>query len=190
MLGLKDNLRENPGLRVHYNAIDTIDKLSEYLSRFFNQQLLVMCIGTDKCIGDCLAPLVGSILTKSNFPHPIIGTLDTPVHAINIEATIKNTLMEYPNYFIIAIDACIGFEDCIGDIQIKATPIYPGKGVGKSLPHVGDISIVGVVDTFDNSDLFSIRNIRLSFIMNMAEKIANSLLLASEKYAALELKET
>jgi putative sporulation protein YyaC len=167
------------GLRVNYNETDSVELISQHLKKFFNKRVLVMCIGTDKCIGDCLAPLVGSILIKKNFSCPVIGTLDNPVHAINIEGIIKKTLQEYPEHLIIAIDACIGFQEYVGDIQIKSSPIFPGKGVGKSLPHIGDISIVGVVDTFDNSDLFSIRNIRLSFIMNMAEKIANALLLAS-----------
>jgi putative sporulation protein YyaC len=182
---MKDILTDNLGLRVNYNDIDAIQTICEYLMKFINNKTLIMCIGTDKCIGDCLAPLVGTLLTKNSFPHPVIGTLDNPVHAINIEAIIKRTLTEYPEHFIIAIDACIGFEEYIGDIQLKLSPVYPGKGVGKSLPHVGDISIVGVVDTFDNSDLFSIRNIRLSFIMNMAEIIANSLISASNHNLSL-----
>lgn len=181
MPNLHDILTDNLGLRVNYNDIKATELISEYLMQFLGRKILVMCIGTDKCIGDCLAPLVGSILVKNNFAYPVIGTLDNPVHAINIEGIIKKTQVEYPNHFIIAIDACIGFEEYIGDIQIKLSPIYPGKGVGKILPHIGDISIVGVVDTFDNSDLFSIRSIRLSFIMKMAETIANALIIASSK---------
>lgn len=178
---MHDILVDNLGLRVNYSDANASELISEYLLQFLDRKVLVMCIGTDKCIGDCLAPLVGSLLTKDNFAYPVIGTLDHPVHAINIEGIIRKTLQDYPEHFIIAIDACIGFEDCIGDIQIKLSPIYPGKGVGKTLPHIGDISIVGVVDSFDNSDLFSIRNIRLSFIMNMAEIIAKSLILAVNK---------
>lgn len=179
---MNDILTENLGLRTNYKDNSSTTLISEYLSKHLNEKVLIMCIGTDKCIGDCLAPLVGTFLTKNNFKHPVIGTLDNPVHAINIDGIIKKTLHDYPDYLIIAIDACIGFEDCIGDIQIKHSPIFPGKGVGKTLPHIGDLSIVGVVDTFDNSDIFSIRSIRLSFIMNMAETIANSLMLAVNNF--------
>ena len=170
------------GLKTHYENTAAVEFISEYMLEFLKNEMLVVCIGTDKCIGDCLAPLVGSILVKQGFPFKVIGTLDNPVHAINIETVIKKITSEYPDHFIVAIDACIGFEDCIGDIQIKHCPIFPGKGVGKNLPHIGDISIVGVVDSFDNSDLFSIRNIRLNFIMRMAETIADSLILASKRY--------
>lgn len=169
------------GLRVNYLDKDASLTLSNYLSQFLKEETLIVCIGTDKCIGDCLGPLVGTTLKKSNFPYPVIGTLDNPAHAINLESILINIKKKYPNHFIIAIDACLGFEECIGDIQVKLGPVHPGKGVGKSLPNVGNLSIVGVVDSIDNSDLFPIRNTRLSFIMNMAEVIASSLLMACKK---------
>jgi putative sporulation protein YyaC len=172
---LINNRYDSPGIRVNYLDRDAPELLGEYISLFMEEKTLIVCIGTDKCIGDCLGPLVGTFLVKNNFPHPVVGTLDSPAHAINLDSVIKNVKQKYPDYFIIAIDACLGYDNCVGDIQIKMGPVHPGKGVGKNLPHVGDISIVGVVDTIDNSDLFSIKNIRLSFIMNMAEIISAAL---------------
>lgn len=169
------------GVRVNYEEECAINNLAAYLSKFMNEKTIVICIGTDKCIGDCLGPLVGTFLTKSNFPYPVIGTLERPAHAINLDYILKDIKIKYKDNFIIAIDACLGYENCIGDIQIKSGPVHPGKGVGKNLPYVGDISIVGVVDTIDNSDLFSIKNIRLNFIMNMADIIAKGLLQAAKK---------
>jgi putative sporulation protein YyaC len=169
------------GIRVNYLDPKASEELGKYLSKFFQEKTLIVCIGTDKCIGDCLGPLVGMLLAKSDFPYPVIGTLDSPAHAINLDSVIRNIKQKYGEYFVIAIDACIGYEDCVGDIQVKMGPVHPGKGVGKSLPQVGNISIVGVVDTIDNSDMFSIRNIRLNFIMNMSEVIAKSLKIAVKK---------
>jgi putative sporulation protein YyaC len=169
------------GIRTNYLNKSTVRDLGEYVSEFFCEKTLIVCIGTDKCIGDCLGPLVGTFLSKSDFPYPVVGTLDNPAHAINLDKVLKNVKRTYPDHFTIAIDACLGYEDCIGDIQVKMGPVHPGKGVGKVLPQVGDISIVGVVDTIDNSDVFSIRNTRLSFIMNMAEVISEALLYAAKK---------
>ncbi|TDT62403.1 spore protease YyaC [Fonticella tunisiensis] len=177
-------MRNHPdilGIRINYLDKTAVRDLGEYISGFFQEKTLIVCIGTDKCIGDCLGPLVGTFLTKNNFPYPVVGTLDFPAHAINLEKVIKNVKLKYPDYFTIAIDACLGYEDCIGDIQVKLGPVHPGKGVGKVLPQVGDISIVGVVDTIDNSDVFSIRNTRLSFIMAMAEVVSEALLYAAKK---------
>lgn len=169
------------GFRVNYLDSNASLALSEYLSQFINDNTLIICIGTDKCIGDCLGPLVGTSLIKNNFPYPVIGTLENPAHAINLESIIINIKKKYPNHFIIAIDACLGYEECIGDIQVRLGPVHPGKGVGKSLPRVGNLSIVGVVDSIDNSDFFPIKNTRLSFIMNMAEVISQSLIMAAKK---------
>lgn len=172
---------DNPGIRVNYLDKDALDILCDYLSLFMEEKTLIVCIGTDKCIGDCLGPLVGTLLLKAGFDYPIIGTLQMPAHAINLDTIIKDAKKIYPDYFTIAIDACLGYDSCVGDIQVKMGPVHPGKGVGKKLPQIGDISIVGVVDTIDNSDLFSIKNIRLNFIMNMAELISESLIRAAKK---------
>jgi putative sporulation protein YyaC len=169
------------GVRVNYEESFAVNNLANYLSKFMNEKTIVICIGTDKCIGDCLGPLVGTFLTKNNFPYPVIGTLERPAHAINLDYILKDIKIKYKDSFIVAIDACLGYDNCIGDIQVKSGPVHPGKGVGKNLPYVGDISIVGVVDTIDNSDLFSIKNIRLNFIMNIADIIARGLLQAAKK---------
>ena len=172
---------ESTGIRVNYQDKDASEILSNYISNFIEDKTLIVCIGTDKCIGDCLGPLVGTFLLKSGFSHPIIGTLQKPAHAINLDSIIKDVKKDYPDHFTIAIDACLGYDGCVGDIQVMMGPVLPGKGVGKRLPQIGDISIVGVVDTIDNSDLFSIKNIRLSFVMSMAELITSSLISASKK---------
>lgn len=164
------------GMRVPYSDKDAVHSLSSYISQFLNDRTIIVCIGTDKCIGDCLGPLAGTLLSKSDFPYPVIGTLENPAHAINLDNTIKGINQRYKNPFTIAIDACLGQSDLIGDIQVKLGPVHPGKGVGKALPHVGDISIIGVVDSMDVSDMFSIRSIRLDLIMKMAEVISSALI--------------
>ena len=44
------------------------------------------CIGTDRSTGDALGPLVGQRLLKLGFDRtPVIGTLEEPLHALNLE---------------------------------------------------------------------------------------------------------
>jgi putative sporulation protein YyaC len=168
------------GIRMSYSDKDAVHNLGRYVSQFFNDKTLIVCIGTDKCIGDCLGPLVGTLLVKNEFVYPVIGTLENPAHAVNLENVITNIKQKYKDPFIIAVDACLGHCDFIGDIQVKLGPVHPGKGVGKALPHVGDISIIGVVDSMEASDMFSIRSIRLNLIMKMAEVISSALIEASK----------
>lgn len=165
-------------VRIKYDDRNAIELLSKSISSVFKKDTLIMCIGTDKCIGDCLGPLVGTMLIRNSFPLPVIGTLENPAHAINLGNTINEINIKYPDHHIIAVDACLGYRNYIGEIQIKNGPVHPGKGVGKSLPKIGDISIIGITDSLDDPTILTLRNIRLNFIINMAETIAKSILYA------------
>lgn len=169
-------------IKINFQDKHAIKLLSENLSEKLEDNTVIVCIGTDRCIGDTLGPLVGTFLAKSNFKYPFYGTLKNPIHAVNLKEEIRkiNNLHKDPS--IIAIDACLGEEKYIGSIQIRHSPIFPGKGVGKNLPSVGDISVVGIVDKFTIDDFFQIRNIRLNLVMEMAEVIGKSLIKAAKCY--------
>lgn len=146
-------------------------ELKEQLQNYISSNTVIACIGTDKCIGDCLGPLVGTLLTEEEFKFPVYGTLDKPIHALNIHERLNSIKNSHPNAQIIGIDACLGFEENIGEIRIRDYAISPGKGVRKELPEVGVASIIGIVDSNDSSEFFFSRSIRLSFVMDMAKQI-------------------
>lgn len=161
--------------RAFYFQNDCHLVISDFLRSNAENPYLIFCIGTDRYIGDCLGPLIGTLLTKLNIVVPVYGTLDEPIHAVNLTKNIIDAKIKYPSHKVIAIDACLGTKDNIGSIQIKKTPIHPGKGVGKKLPPVGDISIVGIVDSAESKEFLYIHNIRLSLIMKMAESIVRGI---------------
>ena len=57
---------------------NALNKHIAYLNKKY-EDLVLLCIGTDKITGDCLGPLVGSKLMQQNFPHPLYGTLEKPL---------------------------------------------------------------------------------------------------------------
>lgn len=71
------------------------------VKKFISKDTIIVCIGTDKCIGDCLGPLVGSILTENFFPLPVYGTLSSPIHALNIDERLNEIYSNHPNASII-----------------------------------------------------------------------------------------
>jgi len=156
---------------VSYDDKNAPSIIGESLRSFCEVKPIIICIGTDKCIGDSLGPIVGTLLQKEDLPFNIYGTLDDPIHAVNLKEKLHFIYDKHPSHFVIAIDACLGSKDSIGKIQIKLGPIHPGKGVGKKLTSVGNVSIVGVVDSIGNNNGISLHNIRLGFIMNIAETI-------------------
>lgn len=165
------------GIRVSLDDKYATNAICEYISCFMEKECIVLCIGTDKYIGDCLGPLTGSLLLKKDFNTKVFGTLKNPVHAMNIKSVATEIQKNYKDHSIIAIDACLGIKEYIGSIQVKPGAIHPGKGVGKKLPPVGDLSIVGIVETSENSSILPLYNIRLGLIMEMAEVISDALCL-------------
>ena len=162
--------------KIYYKSPLAIHTITDELIKIINDDTVIICIGTDKCIGDCLGPLVGTLLKENSFPIPIYGTLANPIHALNLQKSIYEIKRIYPCSTIIGIDACLGDTNSIGEIHVRDFPIHPGKGVGKMLPDVGDVSIIGIIDSSDNSEFFTSRSIRLNLIFEMAKVISNGLI--------------
>lgn len=163
-------------IKVNYNSPLCYYNIANFLKDYIADDTIIVCIGTDKCIGDALGPLVGTLLEEALFPLPILGTLASPIHALNLDNRLKEISDNYPNASIIAIDACLGDANAIGEIHTRDEPIHPGKGVGKTLQSVGNASIIGIVDSSDSLELFTNRPIRLNLIMEMAKVIRNGII--------------
>ncbi|SHH19879.1 spore protease YyaC [Tepidibacter thalassicus] len=165
--------------KANYKEEDVIHVLTELLKTIIKDNTVIICIGTDRCIGDSLGPLVGTMLKNSDYKYPVYGTLDKPIHALNIYESLSDIQKKHPDAIFIAIDACLGEKSNIGNIQIREGPIHPGKGVGKILPKIGNYSIVAIVDEINEDSKFTFSNIRLNFIIEMSEIIATSIILAT-----------
>lgn len=174
----------NP-IEVHYkNSFATI-KIGHYLGPQINSNYSIICIGTDKCIIDSLGPLTGTLLSKENLAVDIYGTLDKPVHAMNINEYIK--IIQKKNYDkIIAVDACLSNKKNQGIIEVRNGPITPGKGIGKMLPEIGDVSIIGVVDSSEREFHELVQDTRLSLIYEMAEVICEGIVAGIKMSLAAE----
>ncbi|MGZ9585961.1 spore protease YyaC [Paenibacillus marinisediminis] len=154
-----------------------MDAVSDHLRvRAPHQNIIVVCIGTDRSTGDCLGPLVGSQLMKLDSKnYTTMGTLSEPVHAMNLQDTLDRLEQEHPNSFIIAVDACLGQSSSIGHIQVLSGPVRPGAGVNKQLPPVGDMHVTGIVNIGGFMEYFVLQNTRLHLVMEMSEVIAHAL---------------
>ncbi|AUG59050.1 spore protease YyaC [Acetivibrio saccincola] len=137
-------------------------------------RIAVVGIGSDRATGDSFGPLVGHMLSKYRvYDFDVYGTISDPVHAKNIEETIKS--IDHSNTLVIAVDASVGSPEHIGHIVLSNQPIKPGNGVGKNLPPVGDISISAVVAVAGFLPLIMLQNTSLGMVYKMAEITANSI---------------
>lgn len=164
------------------------DIIYEHLLKYYNsnfEDIIILCIGTDRSTGDCLGPLIGyklSYITKIYPKVHVIGTLESPVHAKNIEENINLIYTSYNKPFVIAVDACLGKLERIGYINVAKGSLKPGAGVNKDLPHIGDIHVTGVVNIGGFMEYIVLQNTRLSIVMKMADVIASSFITSFWKF--------
>lgn len=171
---------------IHYEQTGAVWQLSEHFLNVipFQAPLLFCCIGTDRSTGDALGPIIGSQLQGDfAFPFPIIGTLEKPLHALNLQETVESIQKKPEQPFIIAIDACLGEEGAIGQILLQHGPLYPGRAVKKKLPPIGDLSIKGIVNVGGYMETTVLQNTRLHVTTSIADKIARGLLLAWQRHS-------
>ncbi|AIY75825.1 spore protease YyaC [Bacillus anthracis] len=149
--------------------------------------IILICIGTDRSTGDALGPLVGTKLEQVGIKNfQVFGTLDDPVHALNLEEKFQNIQKDNPTSFIIAVDACLGKSQSIGSITTGMGPSKPGAAMNKKLPAVGDLHIHGIVNLNGFMEFFVLQNTRLSLVMKMADVIAQSIKETDQKICALK----
>ncbi len=151
--------------------------------------VLFLCIGSDRSTGDSLGPLVGYKLEqkfRSSF-RPIqsdalcrydplaevkfVGTLNKPVHAINLEETMVRVHRDYKDHVVVAVDASIGRHEHVGYITVGLGSLKPGLGVRKNLGAVGDVFITGIVGGGGAWEPLLLQNTRLSVVMELADCI-------------------
>lgn len=154
------------------------DELCNYILPVLKEHrpVVIICIGSDRSTGDSLGPIVGEklkFLSRKNIF--IFGDLKNPVHAKNIDETIKEINSTFKKPYIIAIDACLGNLDSIGHIIVQDKPLAPGSALNKNLTKVGDLSITGIVNISGAFEFMVLQNTRLYTVVLLAEKISSGI---------------
>lgn len=146
-------------------------------------EIVFLCIGTDRLIGDSFGPLVGSKLEKllesyNIFNIDIYGTLDENVCYTNVEKCLLKIKNEHPNACITVIDAALSKKINIGKIFVNRQKTILAKGLNKSKVEVGDISIKAVVGknyNLSKYNFLSLQNISLNDIINLSNIVAEGI---------------
>ncbi|MFU0824527.1 spore protease YyaC [Clostridium sp.] len=169
-------------LTLNSMEIDSVYKLRDILSEKLikiiksKRPIIFLCIGTDRSTGDSLGPLIGHKLQNILSDEFILyGTLEHPVHAKNLCSVIEEINLKYNDPYIIAIDACLGSLQNIGNIVIEDKPLSPGAAMNKKLPSVGNLSITGIVNISGTLEFMVLQNTRLYTVMHLADVISRGI---------------
>lgn len=153
-------------------------KVANYLIEQNLDDFVIFCVGTPKLVGDSLGPRIGTRLSNlENFGVPIYGTLDSPIHALNLKVKLAEVQKIHSGKKIIAIDASVGTSLLVGGIYIENKPLMTGKGVNKVLPLVGDYVIRGCMGIYKYDVVVTASNLNTSasFVDEMADTITKGI---------------
>ena len=164
----------------------------EHLRRLLADQqklspnIVLLCVGTDRIIGDSLGPIVGTMIEQTcsstralayaSRQLNVYGTLHHTVHALNLEEISLQIQKKHADCTVIAIDASLGDRSDIGSVFIRPGNLQPGAGVHKNLPQLGDITITGVAGEQSRHPYLTLQTVRLSTVVQMAEHICSCIL--------------
>ena len=143
-------------------------------------KLVFLCIGTNRVIGDCFGPLVGSKLKRFFIAEDsidVIGDIENVVSFQNITEIMGNLKNE--NAFVIAIDAALSSNsNRIGKIIVNQNKMNVGNSMNKRKLYVGDISIKGIVGRDLKNPKYNfntLQNMPLNKIIDMAECVSTGI---------------
>ncbi|MGF9715167.1 spore protease YyaC [Paenibacillus naphthalenovorans] len=168
---------------IHYLDKKSVNYLSEHLTNHYlahpeYNEIVVVGVGTNRYSGDALGPTVGSLLQKQfggNRQIRIFGTLERPVHALNLNKTLTYITKKHSKSYVIAVDACLGQFYKIGTLQLVEEPLAAGISLNKELPPVGQIHLKGIVNNHGPLNHKVLEHTSLTFVNEMADVISRIL---------------
>ena len=150
--------------------------IEEEKARQGKKGVVFLCIGTDRSTGDSLGPLIGyKLRDMKRSCAAVFGTLERPVHAMNLEEYARIIKNCYHDCLVVAVDASVGNREHVGYLTLGKGALRPGLGVSKELGAVGDIFITGIVGGCSSYDPLMLQSVRLSVVMRMADCISRSI---------------
>lgn len=138
------------------------------------EELVLLCIGTDRSTGDSLGPIVGTMLEERGFAR-VIGTLKEPCDADRLP-TVAASLEaeEAKGRIVVAIDACLGRPESVGCYLVSNGPLTPAQSVGRGFPPVGAYSIAAIVNETGPKPYVTLQTTSLNRVIDMAAAIADA----------------
>lgn len=146
-----------------------------------NLNKVVLCIGTSKCIGDSLGPMVGENLcrkiNKANIY--VFGNLKNNITYQNVDILLSKINRKIQNPYLILVDSALANKENIGKIVISKNKTIIGSALSKSNYKFGNISIKGIVGENKDNNIKNyniLNNVSKNLIQNLSNKIQDKIM--------------
>lgn len=146
--------------------------------------IVILCIGTNKIIGDCVGPMVGQKLEtklkreKSDNKIVIYGNMKETLNFKNAKHVIENVFQIYEKPFVITVDSALGTEKMLEKIVVNEGLIQIGKSLGRSICYYSHINIKGVVGINNNnlnSNVETLKKVKPELVIDLASTVTDGI---------------
>jgi len=133
-----------------------VQDLQKNIYQYRNQKfsdVVILCIGTNKIIGDSIGPVVGQKLKEQKMKETvcIYGDMIKTINFKNAKEVIENIFKTYQKPFIITVDSALGIKTMVSKIVVNKGIVRLGKSLGRSICYASHITIKGVVGENKNT---------------------------------------
>lgn len=162
-----------------YNRYHKFIKELEVGVRDLNEDysnVIILCIGTKKVVGDSVGPLVGeNIKYLENDYIKIYGAVENTINFNNAKNILTEIYEKFDNPYIITIDAALGNKENMGQVILNKGYIKIGKALEKSICFYSNLNVKCVVGKNTNSmfnNLVELKNVDIEEINNIVRLVS------------------
>ncbi len=139
-------------LSLYSNSPNSCDILAEFLTKHFFTPPIILCLGTDKMLADCLGAVVGTNLRNSDYPNYVYGGMLAPITHQNAQFCHDFIHTMHPFSPLIIIDSMATItQSRLAHISVRDDYI----GAVNSLNLHADLFIYGISAILKNDHLHS-----------------------------------
>ena len=140
------------------------------------KNVVFVCVGTHKIVGDSLGPLVGEELRKRNVNAYVYGTRRRPITALNLHGYRKMLNTYHRGDIVVAIDATMGSLEDVGKLKVVEGGLRPAGAFRKNAGRLGDIGIMAIVGEREGDMLLQLKTADPAFIRRLADDVVDLLI--------------
>ena len=128
-------------------------------------EIVFVCVGTSKVLGDSFAPLVGDKLLKMSLPIWVFGGTTNNVDARNLNSTLKVVKLLHPKSIVIVVDTLSTFQkSSIGDVVLSNNYV----GLNPKVFVKADLFLFGTTTFVGHQNLYA----KTEIVNNLSSSVA------------------
>ena len=139
--------------------------------------IVILCVGTDKLIGDLVGPIAGQKLKRlfKDFEKiTVYGDIKKTVNTTNLNAIISEIIANYDQPFIITIDSALGPREKIETVWVSTGNMNPGSALKKQESCRSNVNFKAVVGENLQNNILNF-NVLNSIERNVVQRLANEI---------------